>query len=499
MKIRDILSVLPYIEASIDDASLDVRGIAFDSRAVCPGYVFFALCGSNTDGHLYLAEALKNGAVLVVGERQDALQKFSGLVSWILVPDGRKALALVSNLFYQDPSRHLRVMGITGTNGKTTTCFLARSIFERSGLPCGLLTTVRNLVGPWEMESVNTTEESLRISHHLHMMRSIGIGNVVMEVSSHGLAIGRVEGVRFDAAVITNLVPEHLEFHRTFEHYFNSKKKLFEKVAENLTKGYPRVAIANGDDEQCVRMVQGLGIPYLTYGLGEGVDVRASEMHFSLQHSRFRVFTPWGTMTVETALTGRYNVYNALGAITLALSQGIDREAIREGLKVCQRVPGRWEFVDAGQNFAVIVDFAHNWHGLANTLSTIRELTRGSIITVFGCGGERDRKKRPIMGETVARYSDWCIITTDNPRGENPEKTARDALEGVERVAREKKVHYEVILDRVEAIRKAIEIAREGDVVFLAGKGPERFQVYDGVVLPHSDYWVAKRLLEERK
>jgi UDP-N-acetylmuramyl-tripeptide synthetase len=204
-------------------------------------------------------------------------------------------------------------------------------------------------------------------------------------------------------------------------------------------------------------------------------------------------------MTVETALTGRYNVYNALGAITLALSQGIDREAIREGLKVCQRVPGRWEFVDAGQNFAVIVDFAHNWHGLANTLSTIRELTRGSIITVFGCGGERDRKKRPIMGETVARYSDWCIITTDNPRGENPEKTARDALEGVERVAREKKVHYEVILDRVEAIRKAIEIAREGDVVFLAGKGPERFQVYDGVVLPHSDYWVAKRLLEERK
>ncbi|NSW75960.1 MAG: UDP-N-acetylmuramoyl-L-alanyl-D-glutamate--2,6-diaminopimelate ligase [Candidatus Atribacteria bacterium] len=499
MKIKDVLSVLPYIEAHIDNGALEVEGIAFDSRQVSPGYVFFALCGSNTDGHLYLEEALKNGAVLVVGERREPLQRLSGLISWILVEDGRRALAFVSNCFYRDPSRHLRVMGITGTNGKTTTCFLTRSIWEKSGRPCGLLTTVRNLVGPWEFESINTTEESLRIFHYLHMMRRAGIQDVVMEVSSHGLAIGRVEGVHFDVALVTNLVPEHLEFHQTFEHYFSSKRKLFEKVAENLVKNYPRVAIANGDDKECLRMVQGLGVPYFTYGLEKTADVWATEVNFSLRHSRFHVFTPWGKVIAETNFAGRYNVYNALGAIALALSQGIDRESIQEGLRVCKRVPGRWEFVDAGQDFAVIVDFAHNWHGLASALSTVREFTRGKVITVFGCGGERDRKKRPLMGETVARYSDWCLITTDNPRGENPEQTAHDALEGVKRVAQEKEVRYEVILDRVEAIRRAIAIATREDVVFLAGKGPERFQVYNGAIVPHSDYWVAKRLLEERR
>lgn len=499
MRIKDALSVLPYIETRIDDEMLEIRGIAFDSRRVSPGYVFFALCGSNTDGHLYLEEALKNGAVLVVGERREPLQKLSGRISWILVEDGRRALAFVSNHFYQDPSRHLRVMGITGTNGKTTTCFLTRSIWEKSGRPCGLLTTVRNLVGPWEFESINTTEESLRIFHYLHMMRCAGIRDVVMEVSSHGLAIGRVEGVQFDAALVTNLVPEHLEFHQTFEHYFASKRKLFEKVAENITKDYPRVAIANGDDQECLRMIRGLGIPCLTYGLGKTADIWATEMDFSLRHSRFRVFTPWGLVMAEINFAGQYSVYNALGAIALALSQGIDRESVQEGLRTCKRVPGRWEFVDAGQDFAVVIDFAHNWHGLANTLSTVREFARGKVITVFGCGGERDRKKRPLMGETVARYSDWCLITTDNPRGEDPEQTAYDALEGVKRVAQEKEVRCEVILDRVEAIRRAITIAQKGDIVFLAGKGPERFQVYNEMIVPHSDYWVAKRLLEERQ
>ncbi|MGQ9473932.1 MAG: UDP-N-acetylmuramoyl-L-alanyl-D-glutamate--2,6-diaminopimelate ligase [Candidatus Caldatribacteriaceae bacterium] len=488
---------MSWREAWIKDENLDVQGIAFDSRKVIPGGVFFALCGSNTDGHLYLHEALSNGAVLLVGEKREFLQAFSGLVSWILVEDGRRSLALVSNSFYGDPSFSLRVMGITGTNGKTTTCFLTRTIWEKSGLPCGLLTTVCNFVGPWEIESINTTEESLQISQALDKMRRVGIRDVVMEVSSHGLAIGRVEGVHFDAALITNLVPEHLEFHQTFEHYFASKRKLFEKVAENLVKSYPRIAVANYDDEHCLRMVCDIGVPFLTYGFTKSADVWADEVSFSFRGALWKTWTPWGIIETETAFTGRHNVYNVLGAIALALAQGIPISAIQEGVQACRRVPGRWEFVEAGQDFTVIVDFAHNWHGLENTLSTIRDLSEGKIITVFGCGGERDRKKRPLMGKAVARYSDWCLLTADNPRGESPEQTVLDALEGVKRVAQEKKVHYEIILDRVEAIRRALQIARRGDVVFLAGKGPERFQVYDTRVVPHSDYWVAKRLLEE--
>lgn len=497
MTIRDVLSILPWREAWVKDENLNIREIAFDSRKVTPGGVFFALCGSNTDGHLYLHEALQNGAILLVGEKKEFLREFSGLVSWILVEDGRKSLALVSNFFYGDPSLSLRVIGITGTNGKTTTCFLTRAIWEKSGLPCGLLTTVRNFVGPWEIESINTTEESLQIFHTLDKMRGIGIRDVVMEVSSHGLAIGRVEGVRFDAALITNLVPEHLEFHQTFEHYFASKRKLFEKVAENLVKTYPRVVVANHDDEHCLRMVCDVGVPFLTYGFTRGADIWADEVSLSLRGARWKTWTPWGIIEVETAFTGRYNVYNVLGAMSLALVQGIPISAIQGGLKTCRKVPGRWELVETGQDFTVIVDFAHNWHGLENVLSAIRKFSQGKIITVFGCGGERDRQKRPLMGKTVARYSDWCLLTVDNPRKENPEQTVLDALEGVKEVAQEKKVYYEIVLDRVEAIRRAFQIARRGDVVFLAGKGPERFQVYNANIVPHSDYWVAKRLLEE--
>ncbi len=497
MRVRDVIEKIPWVEAQVNDENQEIKGITFDSRKVCPGDVFFALCGANTDGHLYLAEALQKGAILLIGERREPLASLGNRCSWLLVESGRKTLAFLSCLFYGDPSASMRVTGVTGTNGKTTTCFFIHNILEKNGFPCGLLTTVRNLVGPWEFESINTTEESLRIFVYLDAMRRMGISHVVMEVSSHGLAIGRVEGVHFDAGVVTNIVPEHLEFHRTFEHYFQSKRKLLEKIEENLLKQYPRVVVVNGDDDNCLRMVEGLGIPFLTFGLESKRDVWATQIELSLRRSRFQVFTPWGTMDVVIPYPGVHNVYNALGAISVALFQGISVDAIREGLASCRRVPGRWELVEAGQEFVVIVDFAHNWHGLEYALSTVRTFTTGRVIAVFGCGGERDRNKRPMMGEIVARYSDWCIITADNPRGEDPLQTAQDALRGVEKIAQQRALHYEIILDRVEAIKKALSLAQKGDTVFLAGKGPERFQVYDGKIIPHSDYCVAKRLLEK--
>ena len=499
MTVSQFLSSFSFEEGRIENPEEEVRGLAFDSRRVRPGYVFFALPGSNTDGHFYIGEAIKRGAVLIVLEKKEFAPPLQVKVSWVSVSEGRRALALASSFFYGDPSSSLKIVGVTGTNGKTTTCFFLRTIWEKSGFPCGLLTTARNIIGPKEEEAINTTEESLSLYHHLYEMRKMGIKNAVVEVSSHALALGRVEGVKFDSALITNLIPEHMEFHRTSEHYFESKRKLLRMVEGNLSKSYPRVVAVNGDDENCLKMIKGIGVPFLTYGLNKEAEVRGEDINYSLQQSSFSVKSPRGKMKVVIHFPGIHNVYNALAAISLALFYGLDINNIQEALFQVHQVPGRWEFVNAGQDFTIIVDFAHNWHGLEKSLSTIRDLTPGKVITVFGCGGERDRSKRPFIGETVARFSDVCIITTDNPRGENPEQTAFDALEGVKRVTKNKNLHFEVILDRVEAIEQALKLAQKGDTVFLAGKGPERFQVCNGKMIPHNDHYIAWKLLKENE
>jgi len=499
LTIGQFLSSFSFEEGKIENPEEEVRGLVFDSRRVQPGYVFFALPGSNTDGHFYIEEAIKRGATLVVLEKKEFALPPQVKVSWVLVPEGRKALALASSFFYGDPSSSLRVMGVTGTNGKTTTCFFLRAIWEKSGFPCGLLTTARNIIGPKEEEAINTTEESLSLYRHLYEMQKMGIKNAVVEVSSHALALRRVEGIKFDSALVTNLIPEHMEFHRTFEHYFESKRKLLQMVEENLSKSYPRVVVVNGDDENCLKMRKGIGVPYLIYGLNKEAEIRGENITCSLQQSSFLVKSPWGKMEVVIHFPGIHNVYNALSAISLALFYGLDINDIQEALFQVHHIPGRWELVEAGQDFTVIVDFAHNWHGLEKSLSIIRDLTPGKVITVFGCGGERDRSKRPFIGETVARFSDACIVTTDNPRGESPEQTAFDALEGVKRAAKNKDLHFEVILDREDAIRQALELAQKGDTVFLAGKGPERFQVYGGKAIPHNDHYIAWKILKEKK
>jgi len=498
LTIGQLLSSFSFKEGRIKSPEEEVRGLAFDSRRVQPGYVFFALSGSNTDGHFYIEDAIERGAVLVVLEKRE-FAPFETKASWVLVSEGRKALALASSCFYGDPSSSLRVIGVTGTNGKTTTCFFLRAIWEKSGLPCGLLTTARNIIGPREEEAVNTTEESLSLFRHLYQMREMGIKDVVVEVSSHALALGRVEGVKFDSALVTNLIPEHMEFHRTFEHYFESKRKLLRMVEGNISKNYPRVVAVNGDDGNCLKMIKRIGVPFLTYGLNKEVEIRGENIINSLRGGSFTVRSPWGKIEVVINFPGIHNVYNALSAISLALFYGLDMNIIQEALSRVHWVPGRWEFVEEGQDFTIIVDFAHNWHGLEKSLSLVQDLTPGRVITVFGCGGERDRSKRPFIGETVARFSDICIVTADNPRGENPERTALDALEGVKRVEKTKNLHFELILDRVEAIRRALELAQKGDTVFLAGKGPERFQVYNGKMIPHNDRYVAGRILKEKK
>ncbi|MCD6155435.1 MAG: UDP-N-acetylmuramoyl-L-alanyl-D-glutamate--2,6-diaminopimelate ligase, partial [Candidatus Atribacteria bacterium] len=418
-------------------------------------------------------------------------------VSWVLVEKSREALNKIASPFFGNPSRKMRIFGVTGTNGKTTTCFFLRNILETSGTPSGLLTTCLNAIGPLELEPLNTTEESINIQNHLHTMLRMGIQNAVIEVSSHGLALGRLQGVSFDYAVITNLIPEHMEFHLDFEDYFQSKRKLFRTLEENLDKSYPRMALFNADDPHCRKMLEALGIARLGFGLKEKADISAEKIEYSLYQTSFIMNTPWGKTKITINFPGEHNVYNALAAAGMALTAGVSLEKVKEGLENTRKIPGRWEKVENKRGIEVIVDFAHNWHGLQKALSLIRKSVKGNLITVFGCGGERDRAKRPLMGKVVAQYSDVCIISTDNPRNEDPMQTIYDALEGVKEVAKQKEIRYHVIPDRKEAIQKALKEAKKGDAVFLTGKGPERFQIIANQNYPHNDYQVAKELLEE--
>ncbi|HHT10464.1 MAG TPA: UDP-N-acetylmuramoyl-L-alanyl-D-glutamate--2,6-diaminopimelate ligase [Candidatus Atribacteria bacterium] len=498
MILKKLFNLNEYLYKNIFDDQLEVSGLAFDSRLVRPGCVFFAFPGANTDGHLFIEDAIKRGAKVIVYSDPSFSFPTHGKVSWIRVDDERKTMAQTAARFYDHPSREMRLFGITGTNGKTSTCFFLRSILEEDGHACGLMTTPKNIIGPDIYEAINTTEESLQIQACLKSMIKIGIRQAVLEVSSHGLALGRVEGLLFDTAVVTNLVAEHLEFHKSFEHYFFSKKKLIEMVEQNTQKPYPRMVIVNGDDENCRRVVFESHLPLLTFGLQPENEVTAEDIVYFVDRTKMKIKTPWGTEKVQLSLPGQHAVYNALAAAATAISSGIESEKIAQGLEHTHRVPGRWEVVNAGQDFLVIVDFAHNWHGLENTLSFIKKMVQGKVITVFGCGGERDRNKRPMMGETVARWSDVCIITSDNPRHEDPRQTAEDAMQGVNKYKKEIPVESYIILDRREAIDYAFSLAQTGDVVFLAGKGPERYQVYHDRIICHNDYDVALELLKER-
>ncbi|QPM66936.1 UDP-N-acetylmuramoyl-L-alanyl-D-glutamate--2,6-diaminopimelate ligase [Atribacter laminatus] len=498
MILKKLFNLNEYGYKNIVDDQLKISGLAFDSRLVRPGYLFFAIPGINTDGHLYIEDAIKRGAAVIVYSDPEISFPPHREQTWIRVVDVRKTMAQISAQFYDHPSREMRLFGVTGTNGKTSTCFFLRNILEDDGHACGLMTTPKNIIGPDVYEAINTTEESLQIQACLKSMLNKGIRQAVLEVSSHGLALGRVDGLFFDAAVITNLVAEHLEFHKSFEHYFSSKKKLIEMVEQNTKKSYPRFVIVNGDDENCRKIITESHLPTFTFGLRPENDVFAEDIEYFVDRTEMKIKTPKGNESVQLSLPGQHAVYNALAATAMAIFSGIEGEKVAQGLEHTHRVPGRWEVVNAGQDFMVIVDFAHNWHGLDSTLSFIKKMVRGKVITVFGCGGERDRNKRPMMGETVARWSDICIITSDNPRHEDPRQTAEDAMQGVSKCKKEVPVESCIILDRREAISQAFSLAQAGDVVFLAGKGPERYQVYHDRIICHNDYDVALELLKER-
>ncbi|GAB6181884.1 UDP-N-acetylmuramoyl-L-alanyl-D-glutamate--2,6-diaminopimelate ligase [Desulfotomaculum defluvii] len=473
MLLKELLEVIPVISINGNLESL-IKGICYDSRQVSSGTLFVAVKGYQTDGHKYINNAVTAGAVAVVYEHEVALP--AG-VTGIKVADSRKALALLADRFYGHPSQSLSMVGVTGTNGKTTTTHLIAAIWKKSGIKPGIIGTIHNLIGEKILPVTNTTPESLDLQKILAQMVEEEVKGVAMEVSSHALALNRVAGVHYNVAVFTNLTQDHLDFHKTMDEYLAAKAKLFNRDIE--------YAVINGDDPAAEELKKNSQGKVYTYGIDQDVDVRAKDIQVTAKGVRFVACGPWGEQQLNLKLTGRFNVYNALAAYTTGMALGMDSEIVISALESVMGVSGRFELVDQGQNFAVVVDYAHTPDGLENILTTARQITKGRLITVFGCGGDRDRTKRPIMGEIAARYSDIPVVTSDNPRTEDPQRILEDVVEGVSRVISPDK--FLIIGDRREAINKAIELAQEGDVVVIAGKGHEDYQIIGTTKYPFDD------------
>jgi UDP-N-acetylmuramoyl-L-alanyl-D-glutamate--2,6-diaminopimelate ligase len=472
----------------------EITGLAYDSREVREGSLFFCVKGFASDGHDFASQAVERGAAALVVERPLGLG-----VPEVLVPSARAAMAPAAVRFYGDPSAELRVVGVTGTNGKTTTAFLLKALFEASerGSSCGLIGTVKSVIGGVERPVSRTTPEAIELQADLRAMLDGGDRACAIEVSSHALELGRADAVHFAAAIFTNLTQDHLDFHPTMEDYFQAKRRLF--AAD------PGISVVNVDDPYGRRLAAELD-RVLTFAIEQDADYRASDLHCDFQGCRFTLHTPAGAREVALPMPGRFNVANALGALAAVHALGADLDPLVAALERGVSVPGRMEVVDEGQDFAVLVDYAHTPDSLENVLRAARELTgrgehaSGRVACVFGAGGDRDRGKRPRMGEIGARLADVLIVTSDNPRSEDPAAIVAEILAGTAEAQRPRKAEsIESTLDRGQAISRAIVEAKTGDVLVIAGKGHEQGQEFEhGRKLPFDDVSVAREALRAR-
>jgi UDP-N-acetylmuramoyl-L-alanyl-D-glutamate--2,6-diaminopimelate ligase len=506
MRLSALLSALPrdqLLEPPQDDPV--IRGLCYDSRAVAAGDLFFALRGTAHDGHRYLEQAIAMGAAAAVVEERSSQGDLRGR-PLVRVSDSRRALAPLASRFYGEPASELCLVGVTGTNGKTSVSYLVESILARADRRVGLIGTVEIRYPGERRRSLNTTPESLDLQRTLRAMRTQGVEAVAMEVSSHGLELGRVEGCRFAVGAFTNLTQDHLDFHGTMDAYRLSKARLFE---EHLAPGGH--AVVNVDDpsgEAYVRAAQEAGARVVRVSRSDPtVDVHLEGAEVRLDGTRARIALPSGSLEVRLPLIGDFNVENLLVATGIAVALDVPSPAIARGTAACPQVPGRVERVGAelAEAPTVLVDYAHTPDAVEKLLRTLRPLTPGRLVTVFGCGGDRDRAKRPLMAEAVARWSDRVVATSDNPRTEDPRRILVDVERGLAKLARVEadalgaaEGGYSVLVDRREAIELALSIAREGDTVVLAGKGHEDYQIVGHERLPFSDCDVALRTLERR-
>lgn len=487
MKLAAILKGVSLRAAlSVETGNREVTGLEYDSRRVEAGNLFFAFPGAHADGRQFAQQAIAKGAVAVVSELP-APEGFEG--TWIQAEHGRQALASSARIFYDRPDERLGLTGVTGTNGKTTTAFLIDSILQTAGNTTALVGTIEYRLAGEVRPAVNTTPESLDLYRIFHELEQRGGSHATMEVSSHALALDRVYGIHFHSAVFTNLTRDHLDFHHTMEDYFAAKKLLFQPRGAPP----PRWAVINQDDPYGQQIHPAPEVEAIRYGFGPGADLRASELETSFNGLRFTIEYRKERVNLESRLAGRINAYNILAACGAALSYGLDWETIAAGIAACRNIPGRFETVDAGQPFLVVVDYAHTDDALKNVISVARALKPARVITLFGCGGDRDRSKRPLMGMAAAQGSDFVVLTSDNPRSEDPLAIMNDALVGLRRFD----TPHLVEPDRTKAIQAALREAKAGDIVILAGKGHETYQVLKERVIHFDDREVARAILRE--
>jgi UDP-N-acetylmuramyl-tripeptide synthetase len=485
MRLLELLSGIKQVQTyGITD--VEVTGVAYDSRKVKPGNLFFCITGFKTDGHTYAKAAVENGASVLIVERPVAEVDLPQIV----VDNSRKSMAQISSAFYGHPTRKIKLIGITGTNGKTTTAFMVENILRAAGHKTGLLGTIECRIGDDVLPVERTTPESADLQRLFETMVRSGVTAAVMEVSSHAIDLMRVEACEFNAIVFTNLSQDHLDYHGTMEEYFSVKKRIFDD-----TIGSDVSHIINIDDEYGRKLVvEHSRVNQIRYSVKEKTELCADKIELKNDGSDFMLETSAEKLPVSIKLPGMYNIYNALAATGASLAVNVDLNTARAGLEELVRVPGRFERIDCGQDYDVIVDYAHTPDSLEKVLKAARELTSRRLIAVFGCGGDRDRGKRPLMGKIAVDVSDYVVVTSDNPRSEDPDRIIADILEGINGV---NGALFEVVADRRMAIEQAISKAEKGDFVVIAGKGHETGQEIAGVKTPFDDVLITKELLKE--
>ncbi len=488
----------------------EIEGIAYHSKQIRKGFLFAAIRGVESDGHQFIEEVIERGAEAVVLEEEREVPNRT----MISVPNSRRALAKISSNFYGDPSSRVRLIGITGTNGKTTTTYLLESIFKKAGSTVGVIGTINYRFGGKTISAPNTTPESLDLQRILWEMLREGTSHVIMEVSSHGLDLDRVFGCQFDGVVFTNFTSDHLDYHKTVEQYFESKKKLFSDYLMKSPKER-RFAVTNQDDPKGEEIVKGIDLPVIRYGLSPSCDIKADQVTSSFEGLSCRIRTPQGDISIHSKLMGDFNLYNILAAVAVGIGMGIPLETLKEGVEELEGVSGRFEEVENKKGIHVIVDYAHTQDALERILLGLRRILEGGtqnsgkMITVFGCGGDRDRTKRPLMGKVAGKYSDLAILTSDNPRTEDPLAILDEVEKGFKSLPLKEwspdrlglwrsKKGYLKVPDRREAIRMAIRLAQASDTVLIAGKGHEDYQIIGKKKFPFDDRIEAKKALEEK-
>src|SRR5574337_805345 len=481
------------LRGSVD---LEIHEIRYDSRQVRPGDLFVCISGFRRDGHDFLQAAWAAGAVAALVERSDLPEQALRGGTVVKVANARQSLAMVACRFYDHPSRKLSMVGVTGTNGKTTITYLVESVLRRAGHQVGLIGTIGYHCNGVEIEAARTTPESCDLQALLKRMGHLGADSVVMEVSSHALALHRVDGCEFDVAVFTNLTQDHLDFHGTMEAYRNAKLSLFEGLGIGSTKTVEKAAVVNLDDPAADLFLGATRARRYTYSVERPAELWATDIGMGPDGVRCRVQTPWGATEIRSPLLGRYNLSNILAAAATGLHLGVDLSAVTEGIAALHHVPGRCERVEAGQEFSVMVDYAHTPDALRRVLRMARQCCPGRLIVLFGCGGDRDRGKRAIMGEAALQLADFTVITSDNPRSEDPRQITEEIEIGAKKVWGQGK-GYVTILDRGMAIREALSLAGRGDMVVIAGKGHETYQMLRDRTIPFDDRQVAREALHE--